>query len=1171
MGRAQGTGGLSLALLGAPEARREGGPVLFPTRKTLALLAYLAAEPEARARTALAALFWPESDTERAQAALRRTLARLKRAIGGADLEVGRDRLRFVPAAGTEVDLDCVGAAWEIARSARPLAAAQADLLRRAVALARGPFLEGLSLPDAPEFDDWASLQRETWHRRVGAVLERLSAWQADAGDAAGALDRTLRWVAHDPYDEAARRRLIELHLAAGERGAALAAFESYRRLLADELGAAPDPATVALVERLRSPGGPARPAPERVAPAEGDGRLPLVGRADEHRRLATALRAVEPGAPSVVALEGEAGIGKSRLADAFLGWAAARAEVVWGRAIEAGGPLPYQPIVEGLRRRLAREEDHRALLPEVWLAELSRILPELSERLPGLRPPKARPLPEASVRLFEAAARLGAALAAGRPLLLAVDDLHWADGSSLDLLRYCLRAWAERRSPVLLLVTLRPEELRPGSRLNAWLEGAARECPLTRLALGPIGIEDTRRLLVAAWGDPSAGPPEGLAERLFEATRGHPLLLVETLRHLREGGEDATAAPGVRAVVRARLERLGGAERRALAGAAVLGDWFELDTLVAVAGLAEEEAVGALEELLARRLLRAEDGRYAFSHDQVRQVVYDETSEPRRRTLHCRAVAALDAHGAPAAERLRHARLGGMRTRAFQLALEAGEEALDVLAARGAVGFFELARSLAASDPTAAPRDLERLYTRLGRAYELSDRFGDAGATYREMLDRALRLGDRAVECAALSLLGGLSLRAGDDPAAALARIAEAQRLAEAIGAGEILAETHLRLGEVATYALDFAAAKEHLARALEAARRLGLHDVIAQSLGAASYPALQEGRWDDVIAQAEEARAIYAADGNRALETDALAQIAGAHLGAGRHERGVAAARRAAEIAGQIENSWGQANAAKELALGLVERGDYAEALAVAAEGVAAARRAGFPPLVVMNLTQLGAAKRCLFDLPGAVEAHAEALEIALASPAPLIRAMLGELAAGELCADRWLLGDWPGAAEAARLALARRRPEHYQFTLSRPYQTRALVRAGEPERAAADVAELRAAIRSDRRYRITYLRAAAALSTDSPAAARAHLEKARALAAELDLPTELWQIDLELAEAARRSGDPAGAHDRLLGAEEIMRALADRIAGAAAQRRFLSGVEAFLVTTPRAAEPG
>jgi hypothetical protein len=301
--------------------------------------------------------------------------------------------------------------------------------------------------------------------------------------------------------------------------------------------------------------------------------------------------------------------------------------------------------------------------------------------------------------------------------------------------------------------------------------------------------------------------------------------------------------------------------------------------------------------------------------------------------------------------------------------------------------------------------------------------------------------------------------------------------------------------------------------------------------------------------------------AEGNRALEADSLAQIAGAHLGAGRVEDGIAAARRAGEISRQIDNLWGQANAAKELALGLIERGDYAEARSVAVDGAAAARRANFAPLLAMNLTNLGTALRAWFDLSAAVVSHQEALAVAQASPSPLIQAMLGESAAGELCADYALLGAWSEAAAAARLAISLRRSGHYQFTLSRPYQTQALVRAGETDRAAADVASLGQTIGPDRRYRIPYLRAAAVLAFGDPVTERALLLEARALAEDLSLPGECWQIDWALAGTEQRLGDNARATGHLASTRAILSSLGERLPDPEDRARFLSGVASAL----------
>ncbi|MGH2524741.1 MAG: ATP-binding protein, partial [Anaerolineales bacterium] len=384
-----------------------------------------------------------------------------------------------------------------------------------------------------------------------------------------------------------------------------------------------------------------------------------------------------------------------TRLAREFLGWARAQgALVLAGRAFEIGGRLPYQPLVEALRSSMSASVWGRTpILSPTWLAELSRLLPELSDQIPDLPAPLMLGEAEARPRLFEAVARLGQALAARAPLVIFVDDVHWADAASLDLLAYVGRRWAATNLPALLLVTARSEDL---PAVNDWLAGLERDATLTRLALNPLTREDTlalaKLLRVGNWGlEIGEEDFQSLISNLYSETGGHPLFIVETLRSLREQGELSGPPPGVREVIRNRLARLSASAHGVCSAAAVLGSSFTFRPLCQVADLDEREGLPALEELLARGLLREagprNDSRIAptlvFAHDKIREVAYAEISEARRQVFHHRALEALAAEAAPPAELARHALAAGLAGRTFHLLVAAGDEAMRMFAAR--------------------------------------------------------------------------------------------------------------------------------------------------------------------------------------------------------------------------------------------------------------------------------------------------------------------------------------------------------------------------------------------------------------------------------------------------------------------------------------------------------
>ncbi len=816
-------GDVYFTLLGPPQVRHADQVLLFATRKELALLIYLAVEGRVHPRKALSEQFWPEGDAMHGRAALRISLLHLRHLLGeGAVpyLLITRDTLGLNITSAIELDLHIIHEAWKLARaSARttlimPEAERRSLLvqLQRAANLPRGEFLEGFSLRDAPAFDDWVRFQREYWHLQINEIFDRLSYLQFEAGELASAIATVKRWLALAPLHEDAYERLMRLHFATGDRSAALQVYDTCRAKLASDMQIEPTAETVALASRMRAMAPPPRKQTPMPPTALSLAMLldgPLLGRTAELSTLIRVYHSAQRGRTSVVLLEGEVGIGKTRLASEFLAWAEIEgADVLQGQAFETGGQLPYRPVIEALRPRIELENAPDNLLSDLWLAELARLLPELGDRYPDL------PLPTgdksvARTRLFEALTRLGQALAARAPLVLFIDDVQWADTASLDVLHYMARRFAESRTPALLLLAMRVGEGEMRPTIAEWRTGMERAVPLTRLQPGPLADEDIMQLLQTFAG---AGGKDGrdaanlerFGQWLFAETEGQPFYMIETLKVLLERGAlvsrpneeggwtiDFTAAmehevvvrgffpPSVREVIVARLERLPPNALTLLMAGAVLDQGITFEHLCEVADLAEQDALPALDEVLRSHLLleserdgggrggRMTGGRYAFAHAKIRAVVYAEAGEARRSIFHRRALKALQAAGAPAAELAYHALAAGLAEPAFHWNLAAGDEAMRVVAVSGAISFYEQARHLMAERlhglelgaMLPAP-EIEHLYTNLGRAYETNAEWGKARTVYSAMLKYAQDARQPVIESAALTRLATLSAK---------------------------------------------------------------------------------------------------------------------------------------------------------------------------------------------------------------------------------------------------------------------------------------------------------------------------------------------------------------------------------------------------------------------------
>ena len=355
---------LTIRTLGALEIRWLGQPVSgLDSRKAQALLIYLALNRGPQERSHLAGLLWGERPETHARRNLRHALWSLRRQLD-ADLLCG-DRLRI----GLNPDfpgwVDALAFAAGLAQAARCRQAGDVPAamrhLHQAVDLYAGDFLAHFELAGSPDFEHWVVRRRAWLHQRALDACAALTTYHTRRGEYSWALEYAQRQVALEPWWEEGNRQLIQLLALTGQRSAALAHYERFRQTLVAELGVEPMEETSALVERIQAaPASSASPPlPEHSVPA-----LPFVGREAQHARLVASWELARQGQGRLTLVEGEAGVGKTRLAGEVLRYAAAQgATILRGRCYEFGDSIPYQPIVAALRSYL------RSLSPSPRLA----------------------------------------------------------------------------------------------------------------------------------------------------------------------------------------------------------------------------------------------------------------------------------------------------------------------------------------------------------------------------------------------------------------------------------------------------------------------------------------------------------------------------------------------------------------------------------------------------------------------------------------------------------------------------------------------------------------------------------------------------------------------------------------------------------------------------------
>ncbi len=649
---------LSIQLLGGFKITDDGESLPGLTRpRGKSLLAYLLlhhATPQDRAH--LAYTFWPETSDSQARTNLRRELHQLRQSFPRFDA--------FVQSDGQSVQWQMpANGVLDVAEFTHLLAAAtQATdhAIRKAgyqaaIDLYHGDLLPGL-------YEDWVLTKREALRQAFIQALEMLTRTLVSDRDYAAATRLSQHLLQYDPLYEAGYLQLMELYALQDDRARALHTYHSCVTVLERELGVPPGAELEAIYQRLLH--ADQRNAGERTVSAPTT--LQLVGRKAEWQTLLATWQRVGQGRAHMLLIEGEAGIGKTRLAEELLEWANRQAiPTARTRSYAAEGSLAYAPVIEWLRSPALSV--YIAALEPVWRTEVARLLPELLTDFSGLPAPEALTERWQRQRLFEALAR--AMTVDEQSKLLLIDDLQWCDQETLEWLRFLLRF--APAAPLLVLGTVRVEEVEIA--VDHPLHSLTRELSaneqLTVTALSALSPLETNELALQVSDQPLN---DAISTQLFATSEGNPLFIVEMVR----GGitpvptatpqlttpQSATPQPTtpqsttpqslvanslppkVYAVIQHRLAQLSPVARALAALAATIGRSFTFDVLAAASDKGESEVVNGLDELWQRHVIHEQGASaYDFSHDRIREAAYAELSPMRRKQLHRQVAQALE------------------------------------------------------------------------------------------------------------------------------------------------------------------------------------------------------------------------------------------------------------------------------------------------------------------------------------------------------------------------------------------------------------------------------------------------------------------------------------------------------------------------------------------------
>lgn len=968
-----------LRLLGPVEVKRAEEFVHdFESWKAQALLCYLVVLNRSVSRTHLADLFWPDKTERRGRSNLSRVLHNIRTLLPNI-LESDRQSVTFDSSIEYWVDIE---------EFDRLVSRGDEDSLARAATLFRDDFMVDIYPVGCADFEVWLAVEREQWRQRTMQVLDSLVTYHTHRGEYDLGLKYVSRALTLERWREEAHRQKMRLLALTGQRSAALAQYDTCCAVLEEELGVGPDAQTTELYDRIRdatlrdtksassvTPASDVSSLSQEVSSSSTDVVasvvLPFVGRGDEHTWLVEQWNEVQAAGGMFTLVEGESGLGKTRLVNELLKYVhQSGACVLRGHCYEFGAEIPYQAIVPVLRTALQQE----FTLGDVWMAELGTLLPEIRETDPDLPDPPPASGEAARQRLFEAVARLFLAIVnSGRPLGIFLDDLHLADRATLDLLQYLFYRLAGAR--IWFLGTYRPEDVTPNHPLHLFRRTLRREGRADVLHLQPLTIDNVAEIVQTLPGL-SERDQKQVSAYLLDESEGNAFILTQLLQDfverdilVRDGnrwtlderrfsarvsddGGSARIPVGVRELILSRIERLSDSAVRLLELAAIIGQEIGV-ALLREAASPDIDIADAIEELVGRRILTptASAMAYEFAHSMIYSVVYDQISFVRRQQLHSQVADALihlyAGRENQVIERLAmHSLEAGDKRRALRYAQRAAERAEQIYAWAVAIRHYtQVLHLLPVSD-------LEGRYDVLARrewAYNIIANHRAQEADLRALADLAERLDDDSRRAEVFCRQAKLALRKG--------------QFNEGVAAANLVIE---------------------LADRNEIKR-----DIVAESCRLGALCLQNQGNYESARRWGQRALEVYQEEANRQGRTLALNT-----LGVIARSRGdLQDARQYMEEAvaewRSLEDIWRLATGLSTLSMLYYRFGEYDKALDAQLEVRELAPQTGDLHLEASSLNSLGLIYHAHNRYADAIDVYTEALEIAQSAGAAKIEA--------------------------------------------------------------------------------------------------------------------------------------------------------------------------------------